>query len=317
MTTEAADPPAPEPAVPAPAPASELAVPAPAPAIPNPTAAEGQVAAEPAPAADAYSVADLDPVADPAQDPAAATDPDSAAAPAPKKRPRGRTALIMVGAVVLGVLGGGGAGYAVQSARKPTPLPPLAVAQPKYPAKRVAAPALPASQDDQVKTDGDLTKLLVPAPAGMKPLPDQDSTHFWESLADYAENYTKPGVEFKDQADSHFRRAAVASWYKGAENTTVYLVQYAHGYANGAQSEVTNEQSYAQDDTGGKPVDVPHYNGGEVYPGAKKLGGSNPYYEGRGYAQHGDIAVEVFVDSAHPVSAKTLLTLIQSQLERL
>ena len=251
-----------------------------------------------------------------AHGPAALPDP-GAAEPEPKRRPRGRTALIMAAAVVLGVLGGGGAGYAAQAARKPTPLPGLSAAQPKYPAKRVAAPALPASQDDLVRTDGNLIKLLVPAPAGVHPATDLGATHVWLSLADFAETFEKPGVEFSYQAGLHFRRAAEANWYKGQESSDVYLVQYSTQFSGSASEEITDQEGYGVTSTGGKAVKVPHTLNGEVFPGRKKLGGSYPYYEGRGYAQHGDIAVEIFIDSAHPVSAKRLLTLLQSQLERL
>ncbi|MFC1411006.1 hypothetical protein ACEZCY_15160 [Streptacidiphilus sp. N1-12] len=276
-----------------------------APAEPDAPAYAVQAPAEPAAPAYAHAPTDAHAPAD--------TDAPSGV----RRRPRGRTALIMAAAVVLGVLGGGGAGYAVQAARKPTPLPSLAVAQPKYPAKRVAIPALPAAQDDQVKTDGDLTKLLVPAPAGVKANPDRDAIDNWLDLADFAETFVKPGVAFSHQAEQRFRRAAEAGWDKGPESTTVFLVQYADGDTDAARSEMSDQESYGHDATGGTAVDVPHTIGGEVFPGQKKLGGSDPYYEGRGYAQHGDISVEIFVDSAHPVSAKTLLTLLQSQLERL
>ena len=297
MTTEAADTEAPEPA----------GVPAAEPRAAEPATAEPETGepetSEPE-------------TAEPATAEPEAGGPETAE---PRRRPRGRTALIMAGAVVLGVLGGGGAGYAVQSARKPTPLPPLSVAQPKYPSARAAAPVLTADQDDLVKTDGDLTALLVPAPAGTKPFADRGATHFGLDLADFAETFVNPGNAFTHQATNKFRRAAEADWYRGAESSTVYLVQYAHGMDASAASEIVDQEGFGPGATGGSAVPVPHSTSGQVFPGRKNLAdaGDDAYYEGRGYAQHGDIAVEIFIDSAHPVSAQALLTLLQSQLERL
>lgn len=252
-----------------------------------------------------------------------APEPVAAAVPEPEavgpvRRPRGRTALIMAVAVVLGVLGGAGTGYAVQSARRPTPLPPLSVAQPAYPALH-NAPKLPADQDDQVKTDGDLTELLVPAPAGTKPSGGLDSTHVWLGLADFAETFENPGKAFQHLALNHFRRVAQADWSKGSESTAIHLVQYSQDGKTAAHTEVTDQESYGPEYTGGTAVDVPGTSDGQVFPGRKDLShaGEASYYEGRAYAAHGDIAVEMFVNSAHPVSAQALLTLLQNQLERL
>ena len=84
---------------------------------------------------------------------------------------------LFAGALVLGVLGGVGTGYAVQATRPPTPLPSLAGSQPKYPPSGVyqgiAPSPLPTSQDDAARTESDLTKLLLPKPAGAS---DADSS---------------------------------------------------------------------------------------------------------------------------------------------
>ncbi len=287
MTTEAADAAAPEPAA-----SATLAEPA---AAPEPGTTAEPLVTEPAAATE----------------PVAAADPWAVGVePEPKKRPRGRTALIMAVAVVLGLLGGAGTGYAVQSARKPTPLPPLSVAQPKYPAKRVAAPALPASQDDQVKTDGDLTKLLVQPPKGVKsPLVD------WLDLADYAETRSGPGGAFNWYARNHFRRAAESIWDKGADYYEIRLVQFTHDGEAGASQDVTQQQGYID---GVRGVAIPGTAEGLVFPGTKRHGsGSDAYYDGYAFAQHGDISVQITIDSDHPVSKSTLMTLAQTQLERL
>ncbi|MFF1500664.1 hypothetical protein ACFVZR_12440 [Streptomyces sp. NPDC058316] len=98
-------------------------------------------------------------------------DPEAAPAAAPvAKGPRGRTALLIAAAAVLGIAGGTAVGYDVQAGRAPTPLPALAQPDLAYPAKALPADKapdpLPASQDRQVRTDGDLRKLLADRPAG-------------------------------------------------------------------------------------------------------------------------------------------------------
>lgn len=89
-----------------------------------------------------------------------------AEAPVPgRARPRGRTALLIAAAALLGISGGAAVGYGIQAERPPTPLPALSQAELAYPAKalpadKVPAP-LPASQDHRVRTDGDLRKLII------------------------------------------------------------------------------------------------------------------------------------------------------------
>ncbi|WP_370131562.1 hypothetical protein [Streptacidiphilus sp. EB103A] len=238
-----------------------------------------------------------------------------------KPRRRGRTALIMAVAVVLGAVGGAAVGYAVQQSRPPTPLPPLAGTQPSYPAVHSSAAALSAADDDQVKTDGDLIKLLVPAPHGATKLTGSDQIDSWMDAADYAESYEKPGGELSWLLDHSFRRAASADWQEGTGSityTTVRLVQFGHSDESSAQRQTTDQEGYAPDATGGTAVSVPGTVSGQVYAGTKNTGtNGSTNYEGRGYAVHGDIAVEVFVNSDHQVSAKTVLALLQSQLERL
>ena len=324
MTTEAAGAAAPEPA--APHPAADQGAPAldtAAPGTTGPAAADlatadlataDLVTADPV-AADpdtAVPPAAPPPVVAPAQGPSgwAVFPVPEPEAPPRKPRPRGRTALIMAGAVVLGVLGGGGTGYAVQAARRPTPLPPLSVAQPKYPARHVAGPALPASQDDQVKTDGDLTKLVVQPPKGSK-----DRITDWLDLADYAETRSGPGGAFSWYADAHFRRAAESLWDQGSTSYEIRLVQFAHDGEAGATSDVAQQQGYVDTVTG---VKIPGTADGKVFPGSKRHGsGSYAYYDGYAFAQHGDISVQIRIDSDHPVTASMLVALAKNQLERL
>lgn len=246
---------------------------------------------------------------------------DSAADQPPQSKPRrrGRTALLMAAAVVLGVLGGGAAGYAAQDARNPTPLPPLAVPQPHYPAVRVAVPALPPSQDDMVRTDGNLAELLVPTPKGASLVPGEASFDSWLTIAQFSEGYTKPAVEFAWLADHDFSRSAAAAWDQGSVNVSLELVQFAHARETSALALIQSESEYDKSWTGSSSVQLPGSNDGLIFPGVTRHGsGEDAFYEGRGYAVHGDIAVELYLqDSSGKVTQQMLQAILQEQLERL
>jgi hypothetical protein len=95
----------------------------------------------------------------------------------------------------------------------------------------------------------------------------------------------------------------------------VRLVQFTHAGEAGAGSDVSQQQGYQDSDPS---VSVPGSEGGKVFPGTKPLSdGGGTYYAGYGYVLHGDISVQIRITSDHPVSASSLLALVQSQLERL
>jgi hypothetical protein len=238
-----------------------------------------------------------------------------------KPRPRGRTALIMTGALVLGAVGGGGIGYAVQSSRPETPLPTLSVPQPRYPARHTAAPVLSPADDDMVLTDGDLTKLLVSAPKGSSTRTDPP-IEGWADLSDFSENYTKPAAEFEWMLKNGFRRVAGTSWTEGQTSYEVDLIQFNDGSEASAASYATAQATYAGSAADGSmsPTPVPDTVDGEVYAGGRPVpysNGGGSYYRGIALAVHGDIAIAIWVNSPNPVSEQPLMTLVQSQLERL
>jgi hypothetical protein len=276
---------------------------------------------EPVPEHDPAPDTTPDPAPDPAPDAAPEPAPD-AATEAPVARPRGRTARIIAAAVAVGVLGGAGTGYAVQAARKPTPLPPLAVTQPQYPSAHRSAPALTAAEDDMVKTDGDLTKLLVPVPSGSKPWPAPLGEDGWLPFKDFLEGFEKPDSAMRYQLPLGIRRVAVTTWMRGADSYEIQLVQYRHDQGQSVTSFVNGQSSYASDEVGGLDyyTQIPDSSiTGGVYAGPKQHqnpDGSN-YYEGIGLACHGDIAVLIYVDSPNRIDGKPLMNLLQSQLERL
>lgn len=263
-----------------------------------------------------------EPIPEPTAEPAVEPVPVPATDPAPVARPRGRTARIMAAAVAFGVLGGAATGYAVQAMRKPTPLPPLAVAQPKYPSAHRSAPALTAAEDDMVKTDGDLTKLLVPVPSGSKPWPTALGEGGWFSLKDFLEGFERPDSAMRYQLPLGIRRVAVTTWMRGSDSYEIQLVQYRHDQGSSATSFLNGQATYASDEVGAQDyyTQIPGSSiTGGVYAGPKQHQNSDgsTYYEGIGLAVHGDIAVLIYVDSPHRVDGKPLMNLLQSQLERL
>ena len=250
---------------------------------------------------------------------ATAPEPPSPSPAERKPRPRGRTAIIMTAAVLLGVLGGGAVGYDVQCHRTPTPLPPVAVAQPQYPLTHAAQPSLSPAEDDMVKTDGDLTKLLLPAPSGATPgIPGGSIVSYW-NLAQYSEQFVVPGNEFSELADHGFRRAANANWTQGNNQfCMIDLVQFDHADEGGALQQMQALSSSGSAWAGGPSVQLPGSDNDVVFAGTKShTSGATTFYEGRGYGVHGDIAVEVDFQSSSPVSAQTMQDLLQKQMGRL
>ncbi|MCX5397981.1 hypothetical protein [Streptomyces sp. NBC_00102] len=262
------------------------------------------------------------PVAD-EQEIAAESATESAAEPAPdtvRRRPRGRTSLIVLAAAVLGVAIGGAVGYGVQADRDPTPLGPLAHARLAYPTKpgKVADP-LPVAQDRQVKTDGDLTKLLLPAPKGAEV--DEDFGRGFLTLSDYASEYESPDYMFDDLLGSGIRRIAEASWSEGENRETkVDLVQYRSDDSLGAADHFASQMNYLPYEDGadndGDPVKGSLDGRYFIYP-VHREAGYLPMYEARAIAVRGDIVMDISVFDSEPISKKTIRSLAERQLERL
>jgi hypothetical protein len=255
-----------------------------------------------------------DPVTEPVTEPFPEPFP---APPAYKPRRRGRTTLLIAAAAVLGVLAGGGLGYRIQQERPPTPLPPLTgpvLAQPK--GAGPAAPKLPAAQDGGLVYRGDLLKLLVPTPKGGK-----ETYRDWMSLAEYAEEYTRADVEFRNLTSNAFQRSVEADW-TGKKNAyyEVHLTQFRdEGYANAPsffEDQKSVDDSLPED---GRPHDLTDVGSGRVWGSgrAESHAGYLPIYRGRGIARVGNIYVEVYVNSLHPVKYTTVRSLLEKQLERL
>ncbi|MEW2163313.1 hypothetical protein AB0912_09960 [Streptomyces sp. NPDC007084] len=236
---------------------------------------------------------------------------DGSAEPRARRR-RGRTALLIATAAVLGLVAGTCTGFVVQAGRAPTKLPPLS--QPVVAQAEGAGPEpLSAAQDHRVKTDGDLRKLLLPRPKGAKEpdwAPEEDG---WLDLAEYAGSLKNSDREFGDLIRAEFRRGAGVTWSQGHHNTQIRLVQYRQ-----------NERLAAFDRAGRWNVDdtrswgVPGSGNGMVYlfkPETKP--GYLPLYKAQAAAARGDIALEIWVFDSKPIPKTEIMDLAKRQLERL
>ncbi|MEW2252722.1 hypothetical protein AB0907_36030 [Streptomyces sp. NPDC006975] len=233
--------------------------------------------------------------------------------PAPRRR-RGRTALLVTGAAVLGLVAGACAGYLIQADREPTALPSLS--QPAL--RQAAGPAptpLSAAQDRKVKIDGDLRKLLLEKPAGAKEVPGLSTKPAWEDLADYAAAFNEPGNAFDTNAAQEFRRAAAVHWLVGSTYVVdIRLVQFRQEESVGALQSVDNDQYWAgkEEDTDSWPL--PGTDGGMAYVHHRADDG---VYSAEAHAWRGDIAVQIWVYDSKPVSKAKIMDLAERQLERL
>lgn len=241
--------------------------------------------------------------------------------PAPEPyRPmsRRRLALLTAAAVVLGVLAGGAAGYKVQQDRKPTPLPKLVGPPPTQPAAPGPVPSSAKPADDRNAVyEADLLSLLLPAPKGAA-----SKERGWKSLSDLAGEYTDPVFMYDQLGDSGFRRSVVARWEtgKGHEFVTTEIAltqfrddarQYTPQWLHGNEVADGGHQTY------GEPL--PGHADSIVMPSSlpyEEAGGLHVYV-GEAFARIGNIGVQVYVTGMHPVTAKTLTSVITKQLERL
>ncbi|MEV0977034.1 hypothetical protein [Streptomyces sp. NPDC049915] len=230
--------------------------------------------------------------------------------PAPRRR-RGRTALLITGAVALGLIAGTCVGYLIQADREPTALPSLS--QPVL--RQAAGPAptpLSAAQDRKVKTDGDLRKLLLTKPSGAK---DPGTGDGWDDLAGYAEGFGKPGVAFDNLAGEEYRRAAAAHWRVGSTYfVDIRLVQFRQEETVGAVQNTDNNQYWAAKEEGTDSWPLPGTGWGKAYVHHRA---DNGVYSAEAHAWRGDISMEIWVYDAKPVTKSKIMQLAERQLERL
>jgi len=237
---------------------------------------------------------------------------------APRPRRRGRTALLIAGAAVLGVVAGTCTGYLIQADREPTRLPSLS--QPTLAQAKGQGPEpLSAAQDRQVKVDGDLRKLLIEKPSGTKKA-DWLADGGWMDLAEYAKSYTRPATMFNSLIHDELRRVAVTGWETGANRTVeIHLVQYRQAESLEASDSSDNGQYWAEKTAGTDSWSIPGTGSGTAYvhtrPDTKA--GYLPLYSAEAFAYRGDITMEIYVYDTKPITKATIMDLAKRQMERL
>ncbi|QNE75914.1 hypothetical protein F0344_15855 [Streptomyces finlayi] len=249
--------------------------------------------------------------------------PDPAAPP--RRCPRGRTSLLIAAAALLGVAGGTAAGYGIQAERAPTPLAALSQPGLAYPAKplpadRVPDP-LPASQDRQAATGGDLRKLLLAEPKGWDTSDDPSLLDGWVGLGGYAVQFKDEGYMYEELISMDLRRVAGASWERGQREVHIRLVQFRSGTELGAVDHAESQLSYMDDSEAGagnaghaiKGAGIGRY---YLYP-VKNEPGYLPQYQARAVAQRGDVMMEINIFDTKSIAKTDIRTLAERQLGRL
>ncbi|MGJ5754918.1 hypothetical protein FB563_3124 [Streptomyces puniciscabiei] len=234
----------------------------------------------------------------------------------PERPGRRRTAALIAGAAVLGVVAGVCTGYVVQAGRPPTKLPSLSqpvVAQAKGPVE-----PLSAAYDRRVKTDGDLRKLLLRRPAGAR-ADDFGSSDGWMDLAGYASTFEQPNGAFRYQLGTEFRRAARTAWRIGTYDVEIRLIQYRQVLEPGAAKQVESQRKWAEQvpDTGSSPI--PGTGDGMVYvhrtPETKS--GYLPVYLAEAIASRGDVFMDIWISDTRPIPENKIMDLAKRQVAQL
>lgn len=241
---------------------------------------------------------------------------DSQAAPRPRRR--GRTALLIAGAAVLGLVAGTCAGYLVQADREPTRLPPLS--QPTVPQAKGKGPEpLSAAQDRRVRTDGDLRKLLLKKPRGTKEADWLAGSDGWMDLAAYADMYKSPDEAFDDLVGEEFRRAAVTGWKSGTTTLEIRLIQFRQEEAPAAADAAESGQYWADAEDATDSWTIPGTGSGTAYVHTEPEteAGYLPLYSAEAHAWRGDVAMEIWIYDTKSISKKKIMDLAKRQMERL
>ncbi|MEU4652384.1 hypothetical protein AB0G32_00285 [Streptomyces sp. NPDC023723] len=234
--------------------------------------------------------------------------------PAPGRR-KGRTALLICAAAVLGVIAGTCGGYLVQADREPTRLAPLSQTALARGTGDGPEP-LPASRDRQVRTAGDLRELLVKKPAGTREA-DWLADDGWLDLAAYSDTFTEPAGAFENLVEQEFRRAAVTGWETDDGTVEVRLIQFRQEeYV--AAAEAGDEAHYwaEQDDTDSWPIAGTGDGRAYVHNVPDSEMGVS-LYSAEAHAWRGDIAMEIWIYSTEPIKKQTVTDLADRQMERL
>lgn len=235
----------------------------------------------------------------------------------PRARRRGRTALLIATAAVLGVVAGTCTGYLIQADREPTRLPSLSQSTLTQARGPVPEP-LSAAQDRRVKTDGDLRKLLLPTPRGAKDTEWLHGVDGWMSMPEYAGYFEKPDEAFEELINDEFRRAAVTGWQTGnGDVVEIRLLQFRQEQSAGAPERAEVAQYWTEKERGTRSWLIPGTETGRAYVHSRPSGDGELRYGAEAHAWRGDVYMELWVSSAKPVPKATIMDLAQRQMERL
>ncbi|MFG2761173.1 hypothetical protein [Streptomyces wuyuanensis] len=299
--------------------------PGPGPATPDALAGsedapESEDAREPAGAPEEPPAEASDRAPEPAGAPASPDVPVPPPGPAPRRR--GRTAVLLAVAAVIGISGGTAVGYKVQADRPPTPLPALNQPGLAYPAKPLPASAVPdplsAAEDHGVKTDGDLRKLLVPRPKHAR-ASEAGARDGWMDTATYAQYFEGPAGMFARLTESDLRRVARVAWSQGEhKDVDVSLVQFRSG--EGAIQHAEGQLAYLPDPEHAGNDGTPLKGSGNgryyLFP-VEREAGYLPLYRARAVFQRGDVMVDINIFDTKRIGRNEIRSLAERQLERL
>ncbi|MFC5217944.1 hypothetical protein [Streptomyces coerulescens] len=236
----------------------------------------------------------------------------------PRPRRRGRTALLLAAAAVLGLVGGTCGGYLVQADRAPTKLPPLS--QPVVKQAEGEAEPLSAAVDRRLRTDGDLRKLLLPRPKGTRDAVFEVGSDGWMDLADLAGTYEDPNEVFGNLISDEFRRGAVANWRTGSTySVAIHLVQFRQEQTLAASAHADSGHYWAENEPDTRSWAIPGTGDGMAYVhgSPEREAGFLPVYTAEAHAWRGDIAMDIWVFDTKPISKEKIMDLAERQVGRL
>src|SRR5690606_18866011 len=184
------------------------------------------------------------------------------------------------------------------------------------------AEPLPASQDRQIRLDGDLREFLIDRPKKARDVEDPPGRDGWMGLSAYASRYNGPSDTFAGLLADGFRRSATTSWRFG-ENGGVYinLTQFRQVDTLGASLWADNGVYWAnrEKDTRSWPIPGTGEHAGTVYvhdtPDRKP--GYLPLYTAEAHAWRGDVYVEIFVHDSGPIPKPKIMALAKRQVGKL
>jgi hypothetical protein len=236
----------------------------------------------------------------------------------PPRRRRGlRATLLVVGAAVLGVVGGTCTGYLVQADREPTALPPLS--QPVVKQSKGEVVKASAAHDNRVKTDGDLRDLLLKKPSGYRDLSGDVADDGWMDLETYADQFDGATSVWESAATDEFRRAASAEWKSNTAVVEINLLQFRQVENMAAMHEASNEVAWADEEPNSDGWPIPGTGDGMAYVHhtSKADSGYMPLYFAEAYAWRGDVEMQVWIYDTKPVSKEEIIDLAKRQAARL